>query len=261
MFKKRYVAYAAFFLATFVLLYCIVNPVYFVSSNTWHAAVAADSKKLESHVVFLATLDPARNYRNISSLNRAAKYIQEQFQPYCEQVEFQNFAVDGNEYKNVICRFHGKNPDLVVIGAHYDVAGPLPGADDNATGVSGILELARLIKANGIALPNDTELVAYTLEEPPYFQTEQMGSYVHAKSFKGLGKSVRFMISLEMIGYFSDEPNSQSFPASFLGLLYPTTGNFIAIVSGLTSQSLVRDMKADLIESSNIEVRSMNAPQ
>lgn len=122
MFKKRFIAYAIFFLATFVLLYCIVNPVYFVSPNTRHAGIAADSQKLKSHVVFLASLDPARNYRSITSLNRAAAYIKAEFEPYCEEAEYQNFAVDGNEYKNVICRFHGKNPEKVVIGAHYDVA-------------------------------------------------------------------------------------------------------------------------------------------
>lgn len=120
--KKRYIAYAIFFLATAVLLYCIVNPVYFVSTDTKNQSVVVDAQKLKSHVVFLSGLNPARNYRNMKSLNQAAEYIKGQFEPYCEQVEYQNFAVDGSEYKNVVCRFHGKSPDKVVVGAHYDVA-------------------------------------------------------------------------------------------------------------------------------------------
>lgn len=110
-------------------------------------------------------------------------------------------------------------------------------------------------------MPNDTELVAYSLEEPPYFQTEHMGSYVHAKSLKDRNEPIRFMISLEMIGYFTDEPDSQRFPADFLKLFYPTAGNFVAVASGWSSQSLVREMKSKLIASSTVPVRSMNVPQ
>ncbi len=108
---------------------------------------------------------------------------------------------------------------------------------------------------------NDIELVAYSLEEPPYFDTEHMGSYVHAKSLRDKNSKVKFMISMEMIGYFTDRPDSQDFPAGFLGIFYPNAGNFIAVVSGFSSLGLVRDIKSKMIRSSNIDVRSMNAPQ
>ncbi|MDQ3101811.1 MAG: M28 family peptidase, partial [Bacteroidota bacterium] len=118
----------------------------------------------------------------------------------------------------------------LVIGAHYDVAGEQPGADDNASAVAGLLEVARMLFRTKPELDYRIDLVAYCLEEPPYFATKEMGSYVHAKSLKDAGTDVIGMISLEMIGYFSDEPGSQNFPSPELAELYPNTANFIIVV-------------------------------
>src|SRR5690606_8784634 len=119
--------------------------------------------------------------------------------------------------------------------AHYDVAENTPGADDNASAVAGLLELARLFAEH---LPTSEfyyEFVAFACEEPPYFYSENMGSYVHAHQLSKENIKVKAMICLEMIGYFSDELNSQRFPAPQLSQLYPSTGNFIAVV-GLQQQ-------------------------
>lgn len=106
------------------------------------------------------------------------------------------------------------------------VCGNQPGADDNASAVAGLLEIARFAKKNETDLPYRIDFVTYSLEEPPYFKTENMGSYIHAKSLQDKNIKVKGMICLEMIGLFSDEKDSQSYPLSLLKLFYPTEGNY-----------------------------------
>jgi Zn-dependent M28 family amino/carboxypeptidase len=134
----------------------------------------------------------------------------------------------------------------------------LPGADDNASGVAGLIELARLLGAQ--PPPVRVELVAFSLEEPPYFGSTGMGSSVHAESLRKQNIRVKAMFSLEMIGYFSDAPNSQHFPAAVLSALYPSTGNFISVVGRVSDWSLVRRTKAAMRNASPLPVYSINAP-
>ncbi len=132
------------------------------------------------------------------------------------------------------------NEEIVVIGAHYDSVIGSPGADDNATGVAAIIELARRFAAGGGGATKRTiRFVAFANEEPPHFGTPAMGSFRYARRCRDRGENVVAMLSLETIGYFSDVPKSQTYPA-MLQLLYPTTGNFIAFVSNLKSAMLVR---------------------
>ena len=126
----------------------------------------------------------------------------------------------------------------MVVGAHYDVCEDLPGADDNASGVAGVLELARLLDARVLRSP--VELVAFSTEEPPYFRSPDMGSAVHARSLRAAGAEVRAMISLEMIGYFAP---SQHHRALLLSLVYPHRGDFIAVVGRWADRGLVREAK------------------
>jgi Zn-dependent M28 family amino/carboxypeptidase len=156
-----------------------------------------------------------------------------------------------SEYTRYVTRY--------VIGAHYDTAGPLPGADDNASGVAELLELARLL--GNAQLPIRVELAAYTLEEPPFLRSEQMGSAIHAKALKREGAAVRVMISLEMIGYFSDAPDSQQYPISALSLFYPTEGNFISVIGNMGAGMLIRKIKKAMAETTSIPVYSINAPR
>jgi Zn-dependent M28 family amino/carboxypeptidase len=126
--------------------------------------------------------------------------------------------------------------------------------------VAAILELARLLADHRPLLDHRLELVAYTLEEPPVFRSRHMGSAVHARSLRERGVEVRAMICLEMLGYFSDRPGSQSFPAPGLGLLYPRTGNFIAVVGSLGGRRITRQVKARMAGASMVPVISINAP-
>ena len=127
--------------------------------------------------------------------------------------------------KNIICSINTDKKERIVIGAHYDVCGDQDGADDNASGVAGLLELARLLKHEKLNYRID--FVAYTLEEPPFFGTENMGSSIHAKYISDNKISLKGMISLEMIGYFNDKPHSQKYPLSFLKWFY---GNKVIIL-------------------------------
>src|SRR5690606_33400364 len=113
-----------------------------------------------------------RNYKNIDQLNKTADYIKSVFSQYSDSVFIQEYLVNGQVFKNVICSFGTENKKSVIVGAHYDVCENQEGADDNASGVVGLLELSRLLKDQ--KLNQRIDLVAYSLEEPPFFRTEYM---------------------------------------------------------------------------------------
>jgi peptidase M28-like protein len=221
--------------------------------------VSVDPARLEAHVRALSESFIPRNEVHPENLDRCAAYIRREFESVQARVSEQPFTVYGRTYRNVIAQFGPETKEVVVVGAHYDAAGPFPGADDNASGVAGLLELASLLSK--AQLPVKVELVAYTLEEPPHFSSDQMGSAVHAKALKQDGAAVRVMFSLEMIGYFSDAPDSQQYPISALSLLYPTKGNFISVVGEMGAGLLVRRIKRSMAEATSLPVYSINAPR
>jgi len=181
-------------------------------------------------VDFLTSLRPFRNYRNLNSLNEACVYLRSEFKEAGVVPQDQTWNVSGNKYTNVIASYNPEKSKRLIVGAHYDVAGDQPGADDNASAVAGLLETARLLCENKPNLDYRIDLVAYCLEEPPYFATDQMGSYIHAKSLYEEDADVTGMICYEMIGYFSEEPGSQGFPDPAWARIYPDRGNFIIVV-------------------------------
>jgi Zn-dependent M28 family amino/carboxypeptidase len=199
-----------------------------------------------------------RVHTNLSKLNAAADYIEAQLRSTSAGVSAQRYTVSGRTYQNLVAKFGPDTADVIVVGAHYDVAGELPGADDNASGVAGLIELAKMLSS--AKLKQRVELVAYTLEEPPYFRTAQMGSAVHAKSLKAQGKRVSLMLSLECIGYFSDAPNSQQLLTPLMKAVYPTTGNFIALVGNYAEGDLSRRVKRAMQQATALPVYSINAP-
>jgi hypothetical protein len=201
------------------------------------ATSSADTTLIKSHLTTITKTDKYRNYQNTDQLNKTADYIKKVFVLYADSVSIQAYTVNGQVYKNVICSFGTKNKKRIIIGAHYDVCGNQEGADDNASGVVGLLELARLLK--GQQLNYRIDLVAYTLEEPPYFRTEYMGSYIHAKSLADHKTDVYGMISLEMIGYFKDEKNTQAYPVGLLSTVYGNKGNYITLVKKLAAEKFV----------------------
>ncbi len=200
-----------------------------------------------------------RNFRNVANLNRTADDIETHFLRAGGRVTEQEFAVAGTLFRNVIARFGPETGPVTIIGAHYDSHEDTPGADDNASGVAGLIELAYLF---GRQTPDRAiELVAFTLEEPPFFGTTHMGSYVHAQSLAESDTIVEGMIALEMIGYFSDEFGSQKYPIPLFKLIYPSTGNFIAVVGKHDQRSYISRIKAGMKGVTDLPVFSIAAPR
>lgn len=164
----------------------------------------SDRHRLYEHVRLLTSIRPYRNHKNIQSLRVAADHIEEQFQSAGLATGRQTWEARNNTYENVIASFQPEREHRLIVGAHYDVYKEQPGADDNASGVVGLLELGHMLQTHKGHIPYGIELVAFCLEEPPFFRTKQMGSYIHAKSMHEQGRAVLGMISLEMIGYFGD---------------------------------------------------------
>lgn len=217
-------------------------------------------EKLYAHVDFLTKIRPYRNYKNLQSLNQCVEYIEKYFKENNLDTELQKFQVDGNEYTNVLATYGPANAERLIIGAHYDVCGDQPGADDNASAVAGLLEVARLLKEHTPKLDYRIDLVAYPLEEPPYFASENMGSAFHASQLNKANVEVKGMICLEMIGYFSDEPNSQHFPNPALSKIYPNKGNFVIVVGRTGQESFIEKVKGLMQKSSDIDVQSISFP-
>lgn len=230
-----------------------------LSRATPNTQRTVDPSRLEAHVRKLSIEMGPRDELHPQNLDQVAAYIKNEFSQTGAFVSEQVYRVKGQYYRNVIAHFGPETEERIIVGAHYDTAGPLPGADDNASGVAGLIELARLLKPQELKVR--VELVAFSTEEPPYFGSTGMGSYVHADSLRQQNVRVRAMFSLEMIGYFSDAPNSQHFPIGLLNALYPSTGNYITVVGRLTDGLLVRRTKAAMRNAAPLAVYSINAPQ
>ena len=179
-----------------------------------------------------------RNLRRYAQLNAAADFIEGAFSRAGLQPRRDTYELQGRACHNIETEIHGARPQIVVIGAHYDSVFGSPGANDNGSGVAALLALAR--RFAGKPAGQTLRFVAFVNEEPPYFQTEQMGSFVYARGCKARGDQISAMLSLETIGYFSDAPRSQKYPSPGIGAFYPSTGNFIGFVGNFPSRSLVR---------------------
>ena len=232
-----------------------------LTSLSFKGLQRADPELLRQHVVFLTNDVRPRSANHPENLDRAAHYIATRFRVANGTTSVQTFHARGRQYSNVIGRWGPSDPGLpvLVIGAHYDSfgeTGDLPGADDNASGTAGLLELARLLGEHRVTSP--VLLVAYTTEEPPFFGSELMGSAVHANSLSSDRQIVRGMICLEMIGYFSNE---QSWPNALFDFVYPSTGDFIGVAGGWPDRSLARFVKRAMAGSGGIRVVSFSGPR
>jgi Zn-dependent M28 family amino/carboxypeptidase len=180
-----------------------------------------------------------RNVWKHDRLDQAAEFIESSLSAAGYRVKRQTFEADRKSFHNIEAEIRGSTrpEEIVIIGAHYDTSPGTPGANDNGSGVAALLALAR--SSTGSHPARTLRFVAFANEEPPYFQTPRMGSYVYAKRCRERDERIVGMISLETIGYYRDDPGSQRYPSPF-DLLYPSTGNFIAFVGNLSSRSLVR---------------------
>ena len=251
----RVAALAALLLAGLIVY--VTQPLTGLATRAVHTP--ADPSRLRSHVEKLAREMVPRTVSSPANLERASRYIHDTFAASGAAVAFQSYETSRGQFRNVVARMGPDSAERLVVGAHDDAAAAGIGADDNASGVAGLLELTRI--ASVVALPIRVDFVAFSTEEPPYFGTDSMGSHVHARGLEKEGASNRAMICLEMIGFFTDAPASQSFPIRGLKLVYPSEGNFVTVVGCLGQAGLVRRVKRAMAESIALPVRSMNAPR
>ncbi len=234
--------------------YVVKQPVF--GSISFAGAVRADAGRLREHVRYLTEDLFPRSVGHPENLDRAAEYIKEQISRAGVRATEQRFRADGGTFRNITARLGRTDGPLLIVGAHYDVYGDLPGADDNASGVAGLLELARML-AN-VDLDVSLELVAFSAEEPPHFGSDRMGSAVHARSLRNGDRVPIGMIGLEMIGFFSE---SQPAPNRLLRWFYPETGDFIVVVGRWTDRALVRHMKRTMRGVARVPVHSYTGPR
>jgi Zn-dependent M28 family amino/carboxypeptidase len=203
------------------------------------AGEAEASERLSRDLRHLSETIGERNLKKPEALEAAADYIRENLRLAGYVVAEQKYSVRDQEVSNLEVKVDGTDGQAgtIVVGAHYDSVEGAPGADDNATGVAACLELTR--RFHGARPRRTLRFVFFVNEEPPYFQTYRMGSLVYAQRLKRDRVAVSAMISLETMGFYSEAPNSQAYPAP-LGFFYPERGNFIGFVSNAASRGLLR---------------------
>ena len=214
---------------------------------------------LERHVSVLAGEIGERNVFRPDALHAAADYIERQWIAYGCTATRQEYTVCGVPCANIEVEAAGRvQPDeLIVLGAHYDTVRHSPGADDNASGVAALLEIARMLQSH--APPFTVRCVAFVNEEAPFFFRGDMGSLRYARAARLRGDRIRLMLSLEMLGYYRDEPGTQKYPP-LLRYFYPAQGNFIGFVSNLRSARQLRWLVDAFEASSSFPLEAASLP-
>lgn len=195
---------------------------------------------LKRHIETIAARE--HNLRRYDELEKAARYIEATLASYGYSVGRQEFFFDDNAVRNIDVviepRADISDPEVIVVGAHYDSVVGSPGANDNGSGVAAVIELAQLLRDRAGTGSRRIRLVLFVNEEPPYFKTEDMGSLHYARALAERKERVVAMYSLETIGFYSSTPGSQRYPAPF-SLIFPDRGDFVAFVSTPYARALV----------------------
>jgi Zn-dependent M28 family amino/carboxypeptidase len=200
-----------------------------------------------------------RNMWRYENLRRAADYIESSLRSSGFEATRQTYEVARLPVSNLQATLPGASrpAESLVVGAHYDSVAECPGANDNATGVAAVLELARRFAGRHSA--REIRFVAFVNEEPPFFKTGQMGSAVYANAAGQRGDQITGMLCLETMGYYSDAKGSQRYPAP-IGLLYPDVGNFIGFVSNVGSARLLRSARRAFKQRTKFPLQSASVP-
>ena len=221
--------------------------------------------RLERDVRVLAEGFGERSTRDRDNLNAAGAWVMERLGAAGYRVWREDSPVRDGTAFNVIAEKVGttKPDEIVVIGAHYDTEVDTPGADDNASGVAVMLELAR--RFAGVDTARTLRFVAFTNEEGSNSRGNVMGSRVSAEGSRARGENVVAMLSLEMLGYFSDEPGSQSYPFPpdspiARGLNLPDRGDFVAVVGRFADAGLVERLGSAMAGAGSIPVTPVALP-
>lgn len=216
------------------------------------------SQNLRRHVASLSVDIGERHLWKGDSLERAARYIESEFNAAGYAPTRQTYTAYRRPVSNIIAEKKGTRPQSIVIGAHYDSVPGSPGADDNASAVAGLLELARMLRTTSCTC--GFKWVAFVNEESPSFGSDYMGSMQYARLLKERGENVAFMIALEMIGCF-DKRKPQSYPLRLMRHFYPKTGDFIGIVGDLRSHRPVLALARAMRRQGLVPTSALVAPR
>jgi Zn-dependent M28 family amino/carboxypeptidase len=213
--------------------------------------------RLQMHVERLAGDIGERNVFTPEALQRAATYIEDEWGTMGYDVERLEYDVSGIRCANLVTTRKGtaRHSEILLLGAHYDSVLGSPGANDNASGVAALLEIARMFHAVEPVLT--VRFVAFVNEEPPFFWSRQQGSMVYAEAARRRGDDIRLMASLETIGSYSDQPGSQSYPP-FFRFFFPNRGNFIGIVSDFGSRPAMQRLAAAFRAQSDFPLQTVS---
>lgn len=226
------------------------------------ASASEPPARLREDVTAIATtIGPRDLVSDPAALETCARWLEARFATATgRDVTREPFPVGKNEARNIYADVPGATlPDeIVVVGAHYDSIPGCPAANDNGSGVAATLELARRLGKQQHA--RTIRYIAFVNEEPPYFLGPTMGSLVHATACKKRGENIVGMVSLETIGYFSDAPGSQRYPAPEMARYLPTVGNFIAVVGDTGQQRFLDRFGAAMKAGGHVRVEAQAVP-
>lgn len=212
---------------------------------------------LTAHLRYLSVTLGERCIYRPQNLKAAEDYVYQAFTDMGYEPRRQTFTYERQEVSNIIAG-EQSSQGYYILGAHYDTVAGTPGADDNASAVAVLLEVARLARRQ--TLPRPWTFIGFTTEEPPAYFTPYMGSRVYAKTARKQKDKILGMLCLEMVGYYRQEPGSQSLPLSLRLLGYPTTGNFIGLVSNRPSKPLLTRLERAIRQGCRLPTASLAAP-
>jgi hypothetical protein len=220
---------------------------------------ASSEGALHDHVHALSVTIGSRSIQNYGKIQEAERYILTFLEGQGIPFGLQGYDHEGKRYNNIVVTLEGSShrEESVIIGAHYDTTSDTPGADDNASAVAVLLELCRDLKDYR---PDRTlKMIFFVLEEPPSFMTPAMGSFVYAQQAIDRGERIHGMISLEMLGYFSEKEGSQAFPVPGMHWLFPDRGNFVGVIGNVHSRELTLAVSEALKIGSGLPVEHLVA--
>lgn len=233
-------------------------------SNADTNVIAELDKRLRLHVDRLAGLIGPRHLGKLSAFQAAATYVERELAKLGDEVVREPYPVKDIEVANAYIERQGESAadQIVVVGAHYDSVPTTPGADDNASAVAVLIEVARLLR--NVRCPRTIRFVSFACEEPPHFYTETMGSQIHARACRQRRERITAMVCLEMLGFYTDEPHSQRLPEGiprWLSWAFPKRGNFLASVGNLRSLRTVWQFDRGFRRASRLPLFSIALPE
>jgi hypothetical protein len=220
----------------------------------------AGSERMRHDVAYLAETIGERNTGCMENLAKAEAYIIRRFEELEYAIRLETYTAGDENVSNIEVTQpgQGKPDEIIVVGAHYDSAPGTPGADDNASAVAALLELARHFRS--YKSKRTIRFVAFVNEEPPYSHSDLMGCHVYASGCRKRNEKISGMLCLESLGYYSTVAGTQKYPPP-LEKLYPDTGDFIAFCGNIASYPLLRRCVKQFRKTTRFPSEALVAPE